>query len=218
MSGQTALLLLALREGVRAEALDQALARTVAPSGQVATILPESALPQLAHASGRAPTLPDALVTLQPEQCAETITALGPLIDPARSSLLAFRRHAVLPGGGPVRLYFGLRRLARLTLDEFHDYWLNHHAELGRRLIPPHSYHQLHADPEATRHWAAGAGLPASTLDGVVEVHFPDVAALIAQLSRPEVAEEALADERNFIDHARSEFWAYREWPATPET
>ena len=57
---------------------------------------------------------------------------------------------------------------------------------------------------------AAAAGLSPSTLDGVVEVHFPDIAAFVAQLSRSEVAEEALADERNFIDHARSIFWAYR--------
>ena len=52
--------------------------------------------------------------------------------------------------------------------------------------------------------------IPASTLDGVVEVAFPSVAALVAQLTRPDVAEEALEDERKFIDHSRSMIWAYQ--------
>jgi hypothetical protein len=104
---------------------------------------------------------------------------------------------------------FALARLPRLTLDEFHDYWLNRHAALGRRLIPPYTYHQLHADPAASDGLASRTGLAASRFDGVVEVHFPDLQAFVRQLQRPEVAEEALADEKNFIDHSRSIFWAY---------
>ncbi len=183
---------------------------------EAAMLLPSTALPTLAHVGEPDPALPDAILTLRAEPQAisvalpRVIDALAPAVDHARSTLLASYRHAILPGGDAIRLFFGLRRLERLTLAGFHNYWLNRHAELGRRMIPPYTYHQLHADPAMTAVMAAAAGLSPSTLDGVVEVHFPDIAAFVAQLSRPEVAEEALADERNFIDHARSIFWAYR--------
>ncbi len=183
---------------------------------EAALLLPPTALPTLAHVGEPDPALPDAILTLRaaPEAIFAVLPAvmraLAPAVDRTRSSLLASHRHAILPGGEAIRLFFGLRRLERLTLAGFHDYWLNRHAELGRRLIPPYSYHQLHADGAMTAAMAMAAGLPPSTLDGVVEVHFPDIAAFVAQLSRPEIADEALADERNFIDHARSIFWAYR--------
>ncbi|MES2301907.1 MAG: EthD domain-containing protein, partial [Pseudomonadota bacterium] len=98
-----------------------------------------------------------------------------------------------------------------LTRAAFHDYWLNRHAQIGRRLIPPFTYHQLHADAALTQRAATTSGLTPSDYDGIVEVHFPDTDALIRQLSRTEVAQEALEDEKNFIDHARSRFWAFRE-------
>lgn len=52
--------------------------------------------------------------------------------------------------------------------------------------------------------------IPASKLVGVVEVDFPNIEALVTQLTRPDVAEEALADERKFIDHSRSMIWTYQ--------
>lgn len=55
-------------------------------------------------------------------------------------------------------------------------------------MIPPYSYHQLHADPACAQELAAAGGLPPSDLDGVVEFDFPDVEAFIRQLSKPDVA------------------------------
>lgn len=197
-------------------ALESAAARCGAMDAELAMITPPSALPSLAHAAAPDAALPDAILTLRADvptlraALPEIARVLEPAVDGARSSLVAARRHAILPGRDAIRLFFGLRRLETLTLEAFHDYWLNRHADFGRRLIPPYTYHQLHADPDATAALAAEVGAPASTLDGVVEVHFPDLAAFVAQLSRPEVAEDALADERNFIDHGRSIFWAYR--------
>lgn len=198
---------LLLVSGVEPARLEAALP----PGAQLALRLPAEALPALAHAGGMAEDLPEALVTCRIEDAPALVAALG---EGVGGSALAFRRHAVLPGRDAVRLYFGLRRLEHLTLAQFHDYWLNRHADFGRRLIPPYTYHQLHADPDAAARLAEATGLAASSLDGVVEVHFPDVDALVRQLSRADVAEGALADERNFIDHARSQFWAYREVPS----
>lgn len=138
-------------------------------------------------------------------------SSLSPLIDRDRSAICAGVRHTILPGDGPIRLFFGLRRLPRLTQAAFHDYWLNVHADFGRRLIPPYSYHQIHVHAAMSAKAAVLAQLPDAALDGIVEVHFPDLDAFVAQLSRPDVAVEALADERNFIDHARSVFHVYRD-------
>ena len=206
------LLLLARIKETPADQFESEIAAAVAsvPNRQLAFLMSADALPALAHVSKPDPALPDAIVTLADAPAPALLAALAPLIDPARSELLVVRRHAVLPGDDAIRLVFGLRRLERLTLAAFHDYWLNRHAEIGRRLIPPYTYHQLHADPAQTTPMAAAAGFAPATFDGMVEVHFPDIDAFVRQLSRPEVAEEALADERNFIDHARSIFWAYR--------
>ncbi|MFA7585415.1 MAG: EthD domain-containing protein [Novosphingobium sp.] len=205
------ILLLLTRKQADTDALESALAARLPTGARMASILPADALPGLAHADGLAPGLPDVLVTLPASATAEIVAATDGMFNREASALLAFRRHAVLPGSDAIRLYFGLRRLPHLSLEGFHDYWLNKHADIGRKLIPPYTYHQLHADPAATAHWAETVGIPASTLDGVVEVHFPDVDAFVRQLSREDVASEALADERNFIDHSRSQFWAYRE-------
>lgn len=201
-------LLLFRPAGQDAAAFEAALRATLPESATLAVALPDSALPSLAHAAGRDAAVPDALVRLPEEADAAALVALS---DTTRGSVFAGTRHAVLPGGDAIRLFFGLRRLPALTRTAFHDYWLNHHAQIGRRLIPPYTYHQIHADEDATAALATQAGLAASTYDGMVEVHFPDVDAFVRQLSRADVAAEALEDEKNFIDHACSQFWAFRE-------
>lgn len=201
-------LLLFAPQGMALEDFGRALQQAMPAGAALALALPDDALPALAHAAGRDPEVPDALVTLGEGQDGAPVIALA---DPGRSRVVAAQRHAVLPGGDAIRLFFGLRRLPQLTRAAFHDYWLNHHAQIGRRLIPPYTYHQLHADAGATEAASAGTGLAASTYDGLVEVHFPDVDAFVRQLSRADVAVEALEDEKNFIDHSRSQFWGYRE-------
>ena len=180
------------------------------------TLVPAESLGALAHVAesggGRAA---DAILTVSGELAAAAAKAIGQAIstvaDPKHSRVSGGTRHSILPGHAPIRLYFGLRRLEKLTRAEFQDYWLNVHADFGRRLIPPYSYHQIHAEEALTDELAQLCGLPPSPLDGIVEVHFPDLDALTRQLMRPEVASEALADERNFIDHARSAFHVYRD-------
>ena len=215
MSEPHALLMLSCAKGIRPDALADAMADAAGEGAHFATILPEEALPALAHAEGLAQGLPDVLATVKPERAVATLDAAGDLIDRGQSTILAFERHAILPGRDAIRLFFGLRRLPHLSREAFHDYWLNRHAEIGRRLIPPYSYHQLHAHGDDTARLASETGLAASTLDGVVEVHFPDTDAFTRQLSRPEVAQEALEDEKNFIDHDRSQFWGYAERPVS---
>lgn len=191
-----------------AEAFAAAMRAALPPGATLALAVPDDALPSLAHAAARSPEVPDALVLL-PD--GTDTTALVSTSDASRASTVAAMRHSILPGRDTIRLFFGLRRLPHLSQTAFHDYWLNRHAKIGRRLIPPYSYHQLHADTAATDAAALATSLPPIDLDGIVEVHFPDIDSFVRQLSRKEVAEEALADERNFIDHSRSFFWAFAE-------
>jgi len=173
-----------------------------------------SALPHMAESTGG--EAGDAILALAgPLPALQAAVArvaphLREACDGARSSVLGLRRFSILPGSDRIKLFFGLRRLDSLTRPAFLSYWLDVHAEFGRRLIPPYSYHQLHAEADLTQQMAELSGLAPSTLDGIAEVHFPDLEALIAQLSRPAVATDALADERTFIDHARSVFRVFR--------
>ncbi len=134
--------------------------------------------------------------------------------DGARSTVLATRRHAIVPGEKPVILSFVLRRLPHLAPPQFYDYWLNTHADYGRRNIqPPRSYAQLHSDAEASARLTTAAGFAVRDYMGVAECTFPSIADFQAQLQRVEVARDALADERNFIDHSRSVFDLFRVVP-----
>ncbi|MFM6831260.1 MAG: EthD domain-containing protein, partial [Novosphingobium sp.] len=190
-------LLLFRPSGQDADVFAERLRAALPPGATLALALPDDALPSLAHASGRDPDVPDALVTL-PGDLDDCAPALILAADRARSTVLVATRQAVLPGRDAIRLFFGLSRLDALTRAAFHDYWLNRHAQIGRRLIPPFTYHQLHADAALTQRAATTSGLTPSDYDGIVEVHFPDTDALIRQLSRTEVAQEALEDEKNF--------------------
>lgn len=160
--------------------------------------------------------LPEVVLSLYGDDAAMTQDAAVALlsevrggVDPLRSSALMCDRLQILPGQGPVRIYYGLRRLRTLTRDEFLHYWLHHHADIGRQLIPPYSYIQSHADTILTTSFAERCQLPASTLDGVVTVHFPDLAACQRQLARDDVGDIAIEDERRFIDHERVEFGVF---------
>jgi hypothetical protein len=176
-----------------------------------------TALPHVAETGGGGGA--DAIVTVSaPDDTlmraiAAIVSNLRDAASLSDSTVAAGHRYSILPGRDRIRLFFGLRRLERLSRAEFLDYWLNLHAQLGRRLIPPYSYHQIHACAGLTDESARLTGVSPSPLDGIVEVHFPDLKALIAQLMRADVAAEALADERNFIDHARSAFHVYQSAP-----
>ena len=97
-----------------------------------------------------------------------------------------------------VRLLYCLRRRPELSLEEFHEHWLDHHVESYGRPI------------RAIRRYVLYAGLdrqpPAPSgrdpYDGVASVWFDDVAALAATMDGALPA--AAVDERRFIDHDRS--------------
>lgn len=121
-------------------------------------------------------------------------------LDRTRSRAFVGTAYEIVPGGGNVALFCPLVRLGHLTPAGFQRYWLDVHADFGRR-NPVNAYRQIHP-----RRAVLSAGLPDAPFDGVAQALFADLAAMQARLASPDIAGDAYEDERRFIDHARSAF------------
>jgi EthD domain len=102
------------------------------------------------------------------------------------------------------KLVFCVRRAPDMTLEEFHDRWLNVHGPLVRSLreqVPSMvRYVQSHLVPgEATDQVRASRGT-GEPFDGITEVWIDDAAPAGTQ----EAAVRLLRDEMEFIDMERS--------------
>lgn len=129
---------------------------------------------------------------------------LTPWVDLDLSAALAGVEHTIVIGEQPIVLVMALRRLPSLTSEEFHDYWLHKHAEVGRSIPGSQGYRQLHADPEASMSAADAAGVGVSDYEGAAVAFYEDLPYFLDLMSKPEITEVALADERRFLDHSRS--------------
>lgn len=165
--------------------------------------------------SADADPLPDAVVTVTGDNETAIKTHLSELVDTLRpllsdsSLVIGSQCYRILDGDGTIRLFYAIRRLPHMTRSQFQHYWLHHHADTGRQLIPPYSYLQSHSDDGLTQQLSQACQLPAGDFDGVVAIHFPDIEACMAQISREDVATIALEDEKKFIDHSRVLFGNY---------
>ena len=112
-----------------------------------------------------------------------------------------------------LKLTFCLTRLPSLSREAFQAYWRDTHAPLVasvaqvlqiRRYVQTHSYAaELSAPLRASRQ-------APPEYDGVAELWYDSLDALIANGQRPEVRAAAallLEDERRFIDLSKSPLW-----------
>jgi len=114
-----------------------------------------------------------------------------------------------------VKLSFCLRRLPRLSRDQFQTYWFETHAPLVRKqaaALRIQRYVQTHTlIGDAADSLRATRGGPAG-YDGVAELWWKSEADIAEAMSSPAGAEAGrilLEDERKFIDLANSPlFWA----------
>ncbi|MBM3647027.1 MAG: EthD family reductase [Alphaproteobacteria bacterium] len=116
-----------------------------------------------------------------------------------------------------LKLTFCLRRLPRLSLAEFQDYWLNKHGPLVRSLQPALGmvrYVQVHRhDGDLADGLRRQRGAP-EPYDGVAELWWQDEEAWRAAGRTPagrEAGQILVADEAKFIDLARSPLWLGHE-------
>lgn len=112
-----------------------------------------------------------------------------------------------------LKLTFCLRRLPHLSREAFQDYWRNTHGPLvaaHAEALQIRRYVQLHSLPaEASAPIRAARQAP-EDYDGVAELWFDSLDAVMANGQRPEAQEAArilLEDERRFIDLPRSPLW-----------
>jgi len=140
---------------------------------------------------------------------------LGDWIDPSRSAAIAGTEHVIVPGHQPLELVFPLRRLPTLTSEQFHDHWLNKHSKVALQVPGLQGYRQFHADAAVSADAAASAGVTICDFEGVAEGFYESRDAFLQIMAQPAVTADALADERTFIDHARSVIGLYRvSWDA----
>jgi len=95
-----------------------------------------------------------------------------------------------------IKLAYCFTKKAGLSDDEFFRYWKNIHGPIGAR-IP-----QLRKLVQSHRLTVPGDKHKAD-YDGMAELWFDDVEALLAALQSPEWAASS-EDESNFIDHKQS--------------
>jgi hypothetical protein len=137
---------------------------------------------------------------------------LDGLVDPVRSAALVAADHVLLPWegtehSGTAILIYAMRRLPSLTPEQFHEYWLGTHASFGYRALAGHGYRQLHADRNRSSLVAGSVGIELDDFDGAVASTCGTWEAYRDDRATPEkraASAAALADEVNFIDHARS--------------
>ena len=110
-----------------------------------------------------------------------------------------------------IKLVYCLRRKPGMSLEEFQKYWLETHADFGKKIPGVKRYVQVHALSGELAEMMA-AGHPAGkneTFDGVAELWFEEED--LRKLPGAEGALAALRDEANFIDFERSVIFLAKE-------
>jgi uncharacterized protein (TIGR02118 family) len=116
-----------------------------------------------------------------------------------------------------VKLIYCLRRQPHLSRDEFQRYWRENHGPLVRRTHRPvnqERYVQVHtAYDDVIGRMGTAANRP-EPYDGVAELWYDGVEAFApaeSSAERTDALSQHVADERNFIDLAKSPLWLAEE-------
>ena len=139
----------------------------------------------------------------------QAVDAFDSWIDRSRSVVLVSDQVAITPGDGPVQIAMLLRRPRGMSHPEFMQHWYGRHADLGEA-VEGVRYRQNHIDTEATAELKAATGIDFEEVDGLTESYYLTTDEAYAVMTHPDVAVGAIADEKRFIDHARSQFGFYR--------
>lgn len=112
-----------------------------------------------------------------------------------------------------IKLIYCLRRLPKLSLEEFQAHWLEHHSQFGRRspLIRRYvQYHTLANDPIREAMVQAGVS-SVDPYDGIASAWWDGLDAMHKDMTESPLVAAALEDEKFFIDHSRSVAFLTRE-------
>ncbi|HUP72976.1 MAG TPA: EthD domain-containing protein, partial [Acidimicrobiales bacterium] len=133
-------------------------------------------------------------------RCVEGVgERLGSLIDRERSSAVAGTDLVILDGGGPVQLFYCMRRAGDTTHEAFCDFWAKQHTKIATTTPGLTGYRQLHANLGQSRVAAEAAGLPLSEIDGVALEWFRAMDGFVSAVGGPaEYTSAAKASEEQF--------------------
>jgi hypothetical protein len=139
-------------------------------------------------------------------------SVLGTLLtvtDAGKSTALICDEYCITSGYGPIFVGMALRRLRGLDHAAFMETWFGRHASLGQS-VEGVRYRQDHVLAEETAQLMSKLGLQGASLDGLTLSYFNSRNEAVELLSKKEIRENAIADERTFIDHSKSQFGLYQ--------
>jgi hypothetical protein len=126
---------------------------------------------------------------------------LGPLVERERSFAVAGTDVVILDGGGPVQLFYCMRRSGDTSHDAFCEFWAQQHTKIATTTPGLTGYRQLHADLERSRAASAAAGVPYTEIDGVALEWFRSMEGFVSAVGGPaEFTTAAKASEQQFND------------------
>lgn len=124
---------------------------------------------------------------------------LSSLIDRDRSSAVVGTDLVILDGGGPVQLFYCMRRSPDTTHEAFCDFWSKQHTKIATTTPGLTGYRQLHANLEQSRVAAEAAELPVSEINGVALEWFRAMDGFVSAVGGPaEFTTAAKASEEKF--------------------
>jgi uncharacterized protein (TIGR02118 family) len=121
-----------------------------------------------------------------------------------------------------IKLTFAVRRRTDIDPAEFHSYWRDQHGPLVRSLRPAlgiRRYVQTHRLETPLNDVLRASRSALEPFDGVAELWWGDLDALVAATSSPEgsaAARTLLEDEARFIDLEHSALWLGEEIEIIP--
>ena len=141
---------------------------------------------------------PDGLGELA--RCLDGVGArLDGMIDRSQSSAVVGTDLVMIEGGGPVQLFYCMRRSPDTTHETFSKFWAKQHAEIAVTTPSLAGYRQLHASLDHSRIAAEAAGLPVSEINGVALEWFKAMDGFVSAVGGPATfTQAAKASEQKF--------------------
>ncbi len=132
---------------------------------------------------------------------------LDALVQRDLCAVVAGQEHTFVGGeSGPVRYQYLMRRRQGLSHEQYIAHYGTHHAEIGIRTPGKLGYGQVHTALDRSRELAGAIGFGAWQIDSVSRLWIESVDAFLAAAGP--VGQEAVEDEKNFVDGANSVMFA----------
>jgi hypothetical protein len=124
---------------------------------------------------------------------------LGSLIERQRSTAIFGTDLVIIDGGGPLQLFYCMRRADGTTHEAFSEFWAEQHTKIAKWTPGLAGYRQMHADIARSRVAAKSAGLAITEIDGVALEWFKTMDDFAGAVGGPaEFRESAKASELRF--------------------